>query len=66
LVPEEEMVLQAIEQVGGLGNGSCGDAKVEVAHEHDGVGPNGGVGIASRRFVEIGGVFCEIFGNGFG
>ena len=41
---KDGVVQRASWQVGGLGNGSYGDAKVGVVHEHNGVGPNGGVG----------------------
>ena len=46
MAPEDGVVQRASWQVGGLGNGSYGDAKVGVVHEHNGVGPDGGVGVA--------------------
>ena len=45
MAPGKGLVQRASWQVGGLGNGSYGDAKVGVVHEHNGVGPDGGVGV---------------------
>ena len=53
MAPGKGLVQRASWQVGGLGNGSYGDAKVEVVHVRNGVGLAGRVEVASRRLMGI-------------